>query len=341
MKECLRLYHTSFTQYWRLYWLNQNFDIEIDALFSSYEIVDNIPFVSVADLESKPTKYRILFTLLKAFFTLEKYADRLSIMPKNEELDDVSTLRLAFVAIPYFLGFLLLELPTLDNRSALLSEAKLYLMEFGTRLSNLGSQFMVEIPGNRTDKVALARQDMDTRKKINHLLSLKLNNNTFDPAIDDIISPLFPNYRDEYVIRELTILLLTKFRLESLSHLQSIDRELKILGIKSKQSTEPTSPTYTNAIISNASKIPCMSDLRTRLQRNVFIPGHNMPTITLAECAKIEMDMELNIGKTTNGGRLASNSSDASSNDTNDAREWDNWKDDHPWGSGNKNRNIS
>lgn len=137
MKECLRLYHTSFTQYWRLYWLNQNFDIEIDALFSSYEIVDNIPFVSVADLESKPTKYRILFTLLKAFFTLEKYADRLSIMPKNEELDDVSTLRLAFVAIPYFLGFLLLELPTLDNRSALLSEAKVTTDRFSYTSWNL------------------------------------------------------------------------------------------------------------------------------------------------------------------------------------------------------------
>nr|CEL70516.1 TPA: TAP42 family protein [Neospora caninum Liverpool] len=86
------------------------------------------------------------------------------------------------------------------------------------------------------------------------------------------------------------------------------------------------------------------SDLRRLYREKVFTPGHNLPTMSLAECAAIEMEMEVNqIGAakpkvveqyTTAQARVAREEAKEL-----EERAWDDWKDDNPRGSGNKMTN--
>ncbi|PHJ15538.1 tap42 family protein [Cystoisospora suis] len=86
------------------------------------------------------------------------------------------------------------------------------------------------------------------------------------------------------------------------------------------------------------------SDLRNLYRDKVFTPGHNLPTMSLAECAAIEMEMEVNqIGapKTKVVEEYATAQSRIEREDEKERQEraWDDWKDDNPRGSGNKMRN--
>ncbi|OEH80460.1 immunoglobulin-binding [Cyclospora cayetanensis] len=82
-------------------------------------------------------------------------------------------------------------------------------------------------------------------------------------------------------------------------------------------------------------------DVRNFLRSRAFQPAHNLPTMSLAECADIEMETETKkIGAakpkvvvefpTGEAWQAAKEEKEM------EARKWDDWKDEHPKGSGNK-----
>ncbi|KYK67067.1 TAP42 family protein, partial [Toxoplasma gondii TgCatPRC2] len=86
------------------------------------------------------------------------------------------------------------------------------------------------------------------------------------------------------------------------------------------------------------------TDLRRLYREKVFTPGHNLPSMSLAECAAIEMEMEVNqIGavkpKVVEEYSTAQAQAEREEEKELEERAWDDWKDDNPKGSGNKMRN--
>ncbi|PFH37458.1 TAP42 family protein [Besnoitia besnoiti] len=83
------------------------------------------------------------------------------------------------------------------------------------------------------------------------------------------------------------------------------------------------------------------SDLRRLYREKVFTPGHNLPTMSLAECAAIEMEMEVNqIGATkpkiVEEYTTTQARAEREEKEELEERAWDDWKDENPRGSGNK-----
>lgn len=105
-----------------------------------------------------------------------------------------------------------------------------------------------------------------------------------------------------------------------------------------------------------------ITELRNYYKDLVFKPFHNLPTISLEECAQMEMQYALkgtnnNDINNTQGYGNQNEEKELLRNEKNDDyykedlkkehekdlhdREWDDWKDLHPKGIGNKNKNIS
>ncbi|KYO00547.1 type 2A phosphatase-associated protein 42, putative [Plasmodium reichenowi] len=104
-----------------------------------------------------------------------------------------------------------------------------------------------------------------------------------------------------------------------------------------------------------------ITELRNYYKDLVFKPFHNLPTISLEECAQMEMQYSLkgtndNDINNTQGFGNQNEEKELLRNEKNDDyykedlkkedekdlhdREWDDWKDLHPKGIGNKNKNI-
>eukprot|EP01017_Pseudomicrothorax_dubius_P036332 TRINITY_DN5196_c0_g1_i2.p1 TRINITY_DN5196_c0_g1~~TRINITY_DN5196_c0_g1_i2.p1 ORF type:complete len:155 (-),score=59.63 TRINITY_DN5196_c0_g1_i2:43-447(-) len=87
--------------------------------------------------------------------------------------------------------------------------------------------------------------------------------------------------------------------------------------------------------------------LRIELQKRVFQPGGSLPTMTLEEFAEKEMERMRITEEQTKAAQLRSKEEEEEDSDreeidakrTKKARDWDDWKDDHEKGAGNKLKN--
>merc|ERR1712083_592959 len=103
-------------------------------------------------------------------------------------------------------------------------------------------------------------------------------------------------------------------------------------------------------------RIQDKAELLRLYKEMVFQCPYELPTMTLAECAEIEMEQarertaakaqhDRSVAAEDNdrwfsGDRYGSKEDDEEDKKTYKDRDWDDWKDEHPWGSGNKMRNV-
>ena len=88
-------------------------------------------------------------------------------------------------------------------------------------------------------------------------------------------------------------------------------------------------------------------NLRSQLNKAVFQPDICQPTMTLEEFADREMERAKELQVKTNQANKAAEDEKNEDSDkeeyddkkTKKARDWDNWKDDHEKGAGNKMKN--
>ncbi|CRG94433.1 type 2A phosphatase-associated protein 42, putative [Plasmodium gallinaceum] len=341
-----------------------------NSIFNKKEFLEFLKFYSNVKIKNKEiisNKDEIIDELIYAFKHLGKYINRCDIFSKNEEIDDINTKYLKLLLIPYILGFLSYETININIRYDRLKDSKLYFHEY-INLMNIykiikmddylfDEENSTNLVNRRNIKIKRTKDEKKYQEMFEEIFKNNLkykDGNNIDDTCDD--------YREMYIS-----LIKCKF-IQTLNIIDLIDTELQFLEIRNNEK-EDKKENVKNSDIKDQVRKPWFFSIKKKMQlsdvtqiRNyykdlVFKPFHNLPTISLDECAKIEMEFSL---KGTNDNNQKNNENDDIQdlkNDKNDDyykeyskkerekeifdKEWDDWKDLHQKGIGNKNRNIA
>ncbi|KAI9789723.1 MAG: hypothetical protein M1835_001487 [Candelina submexicana] len=300
-------------------------------------------------------------------------ADQISLFSHNESLDDISSADLRYLLIDYHLAQLILKSIASDRRDVLPRareqfESFLELLDIYGILSKgdrkLHEQYL-DAPSSfstistsnaalrRESKIARFTEEKDLKKKLEHLDQ--------NPAALQ---------NDDALLREIhltNVKLCTHLTFQSL---ESISQEIHILalapptpiartlGPDDRMLNGQTMKPYSNRLDNPLSQLvaggkggPILSkdgkplqpftllDSRQRLQQRVFKSGHNLPTMTIDEY----LEEEKRRGGIIEGGGEQSelrpepdeDNLDKADEETMKARDWDDFTESNPKGSGN------
>ncbi|SBT31415.1 type 2A phosphatase-associated protein 42, putative (TAP42) [Plasmodium ovale wallikeri] len=359
------------------------------SIFHKKEFVEFIKYHSNIKVPPKhviSNKDEIIDELIYAFKNFGKYINGCDMFSNNEEVDDINTKCLKYLLIPYILGVLSYETVNIDLRYDRLKESKLYFNEFlriinTYKITHMDDYLFDEEECNstyamnrRNVKVKRAKDEKKYEEIYHEIVKAnckKCTNHNAD-HLDDVSDE---NNREMY-------LSLIKCKcIQTLNMVDLIDTELRVLEMrnterKREQVLKNDSRNDVNNMNAHAGdkngivrkpwlftikknmQISDISQIRNYYKDLVFKPSHNLPTISLEECAEIEMQFAVK-GNERGSGR--SNGKGGDQFDIQDEgeedyykkhtqeerekemrdREWDDWKDMHQKGIGNKNRNIA
>ncbi|CAD6446323.1 6148325e-b84a-471a-a13c-ac9ddf3c9088 [Sclerotinia trifoliorum] len=314
---------------------------------------------------------------LSAYQECRQLADRLALFSPNETLEDINSSDIQYLAIPYRIADLGQRLSTTDtsDRKVILQEAKKCYEAFLTQLghyemlstaekklyakyqespSTFSTISTTDPTARRNAKIANFKMEKDLKKKLDFLAQ--------NPAYLQ---------NDEDAVRELEIAKLSLCSHNAFQSLESINRELEILAMAPVGPRVPEGQQsdnrerlgglrgpdagYSDRLdmrdITTNNKGPILStggkplrpftllESRQALQKGVFRPGHNLPTMTIDEY----LDEERARGGIIEGGGEASgiipeidpDDFEKMDEETEKARRWDEFTEDNPKGAGN------
>lgn len=324
--------------------------VEDLSLFSSNEKLEEIstsslPFVAIPYYESR--------------LMLELLTDSNGNMFDSNNMLEMKqkSLRIALLKLARFLH----DLETLGNILTKEQVAKFNSFENGFDPSEDEITRILNNPvTRRAEKIANFKIERELRQKLEILDDYYAKSNN-DIGSEDIFMSL-----DEEVVRTIYIDQLKYFALKSFENLELITLELQVLGnrptferqkihrerlLKQDESDElgyttrleidPNKPKKISEILTKQGKILqpfTITNNKQELRKQVFGTGQVLPSMTVEEY----LDYELANGKMLKEESSTKNysSEDEDSEAEIEKREWDDWKDDHPKGSGNIKGNI-
>ncbi|KAF5872731.1 putative type 2a phosphatase-associated protein 42 protein [Botrytis fragariae] len=313
---------------------------------------------------------------LTAYQECRQLADRLALFSPNETLEDINSSDIQYLVIPYRIADLGQRLSTnTSDRKVILQEAKKCYEAFLTQLgyyemlstaekklyaeyqespSTFSTISTTDPTARRNAKIANFKMEKELKKKLDFLAA--------NPACLQ---------NDEDAIRELEIAKLSLCSHNAFQSLESINRELEILAMapvgpqvpQGQQSDDRErigglrgpDAGYSDRLdmrdITTNNKGPILStggkplrpftllESRQALQKGVFRPGHNLPTMTIDEY----LEEERARGGIIEGGGEASgiipeidpDDFEKMDEETEKARRWDEFTEDNPKGAGN------
>jgi len=353
-----------------------------------------------ADLRQDLEDYqKLVASNLRGFMFIQNIVDSLSLFSSNEELKEINTSYLPFIAISFYEscltmklladlsngGFLYEKNDMLQFKAKNLENAKLMLAKFLQDLESFGSilskkQSIIlntfqntadpsveEISGllrnpvsRRAEKIANFKVERELRQRLELLDEYYLKSEE-DVEEEDLFKSL-----DEEVVRTIFVDQLKYFALKAFENLELIALEMQVLdnrplferqklqrdrvpkedesndlGYTTRLETNPNRPKRISDILTKQGKILqpfTITNNKQELRRQVFGTGQVLPSMTVEEY----LDYELSHGKMLKGesSQQVYTSDDDDSDAELEKRNWDDWKDDNPKGSGNIKGNI-
>ncbi|RPB29395.1 TAP42-like protein [Terfezia boudieri ATCC MYA-4762] len=310
---------------------------------------------------------------IKAYEECKKLVADLSLFSPNEILEDISSPEIKYMLIDFYLGELMMKEQGLDRKSVLLRAQTAYksflrLVDSYDLLNKTdrdmfetlaqattaaGLNHLPTDPGERRQaKIARFRQEKELKAKLQALAT--------NPDLNV----------DEDVLRELYTTNIAYSAMQSLQALEGIILELDILKMAPPPTQEPSreqevldnrirgvkADGYSDRldnpnIFTNKSGAPLLSadgkplrpftivSNREEIRKGVFRPGHNLPTMSIDEY----LEEERRRGNIIEGGGEKSglqpepdeDNYEKADAETTKAREWDEFVENNPRGSGN------
>lgn len=299
--------------------------------------------ITNSDEPSNSNKYKAeLKRCQKVFIQCTHMVNQLLLFSPNEIIDEVSTANIKFLLLPAFLGDIYLK-EISDVRKSSLDNALIYFRDYLKRcheymvVPNDLSSYYLKSEESQTQQsrdindVNKARQQKIQRYKENKLIASR---------IDIIESRLKKdeNSVDDETVRSFYLDWLKLWINNAIENIGSMNSELPILEHMSKIKKGEVKPPE------EKKKLEPMKPIlitREMLQKKVFGAGYkSLPTMTENEY----FEKELREGKIIQEYEKEANpneKSDEHSSDEDDeklkkARDWDDWKDTHRRGEGNK-----
>mmetsp|Transcript_5342 Transcript_5342/g.15862 ORF Transcript_5342/g.15862 Transcript_5342/m.15862 type:complete len:377 (-) Transcript_5342:103-1233(-) len=291
---------------------------------------------------------------------------QLRLFSPNEELDDVGTADLKFLLVPSLLGGVLGATCDLAERPRTLRQALVCWRGFAADCQRLGvahrddirsidrnPEDALDAASKRDEKIARYKRSKEVDEKVAHLFAKKR------AVLGDEFHWGHGSGFDEDMERELILALLGRAVAQAAEDIGSAEQELPLLDLMAarggpgKAPKRPPPSTEKPFIVKIQDKAEC-----TRLYKEmVFQCPYQLPTMSLAEAADIEMaemhereqakatrqrdQMYEESDRWLSGDRQGAKEADDEEKKTYKDRDWDDWKDEHPWGSGNKMANVS
>ncbi|XXG98378.1 hypothetical protein Hte_004701 [Hypoxylon texense] len=328
---------------------------------------------------NSPTYREDLAQALELYQECVQIINKISLFSSNEGLEDISTSDLPYLLVNYRIAELLQKISTqspLERKTALKStreayERFLHLLDNYSILSQSDSKLFTEYNDDPAAFSTISTSDPAARR------NAKIANFKTEKELKTKLAYMqtSPRYLedggDEEAVRELYLTNIAFCTHLTFQGLESINREMEILA----QAPIPLMPQATtvqdderrrreahtdgyserldrplNSLLANSSG-PLLSregkplrpftltSNRQELQRGVFRPGHNLPTMSIDEY----LEEERRQGNIIEGGGEASGRQPEPDEDniekadveTMKAREWDEFKEANPRGSGN------
>uniref|UniRef100_A0A8C5L9T7 Immunoglobulin (CD79A) binding protein 1b n=1 Tax=Jaculus jaculus TaxID=51337 RepID=A0A8C5L9T7_JACJA len=294
-----------------------------------------------------PSGSRLIQDMVKqGLKLLERAADMLSqldMFGPNEDLEELASGELRYLLVPAFRGALTLRLANPSKRLEHLRQAREYFEQFLSRChsyrvpppsparngcegttsaSGPGAPGLVAMAVRRQEKIQRCLRRKETEQRLSALRDAVLGG----PA-------------DEERVREFHLLSLRRWVDVSLEELESIDREVRILEQRGCSSSR-ASPSCLPFVL-----------MRDTAQARVFGLGYpSLATMTVHEwseqqrqkCAAAPAQEAPQGPETVEQGQASQPEKEQAREDDDDekilrrAQEWDDWKDTHPRGYGNR-----
>lgn len=287
---------------------------------------------------------------LEMLETISSNLKDLALFSANEELDEVSTIDLKYLLVPVVAGVLTISTQTpIENRLPTLVKAETLLREYlrqcrdygvgplseidhclgrvaGEVSVNGGGRDRVVLNARRDAKIAKYKRNKDLENKLAHLKSV------MDKAGD--IQTI-----DDEVVRKYWISQMEKWVDTAVDNMETIDQEKEILSFRQnmQQNTIPAVPN-----VSQKNTPGTFILTRNKIQAQVFGAGYpSLPTMTVEEYFESAIA----------AGTLPDQASKSAGNSTEDKdslseeqeetelrkqRKFDDWKDTHRRGDGNR-----
>jgi len=248
---------------------------------------------------------------------------------RNEDIEDVSSVGLLFLLIPYAIGDLLYNHTRYDRdgRIPVLKEVKSHLDTFLMNMEQLNISIDLSCLDERTRKIESHRKQNELKEfvsKVHFSLCRR-------PVVLDDIDCL----RDDI------LKMLEYFTLKASNDTRFVNDEIELLRLKPDDARMNV-----QAVPNDGKKLWSMkldrTLIRSMIQKEVFRPDISMPRVSLEEFARMEYQraLERSTGKPS---QHPESDDDAYSRERIEElqeekknRLWDDWKDENPRGSGNK-----
>jgi hypothetical protein len=268
--------------------------------------------------------------------------------------------------VPYKLAMAYQKIMDMNQRAEALKACKALLKSFLRNCTNLGlvseqevdmylREGMPDGDALRNEKLERmkARKELEAKQSAISARRLKSKANLTDKNIGSskALEDEFYDEEDEYE-REFSVILIELAVKSSLDELSMIDREIEILShmaaIKKfgkevvEASLPPPKPGWEGVMTPEGPLKTFVIDKKLQIKKATFKPHWIQPTMSVEEAGEIEAALAMQREKeqaVSKAQQLADKKSE--SDEENDdaalkqAREWDEFKDDHPFGSGN------
>lgn len=284
----------------------------------------------------------------RLFEEATRMVNSLALFSRNEHVDELPTADVKYLLLPAFLGEISLK-RTSEDRAEAVNTAKVYFMDFIDRCKTyeIADKGLV-IPTAVADQTNKQEQKESREKKIERYKEKK--------ALDEKINAMKVRLKDnpdgveESDMRKYYTDWIRVWTNNAVENLQSISSELEILahmrkmkesgGLGTNDESKPPLPPPMKPILIT----------REMMQRGVFGAGYrSLPTMTEDEFfekelreGKIVADFDAANPAGSNGERPPAEESDSADDDDEEKlqkkRDWDEWKDTHRRGDGNKEK---
>ncbi|XP_070818839.1 immunoglobulin-binding protein 1 [Chaetodon trifascialis] len=286
---------------------------------------------------------------------------QLDLFSRNEELEEIATVDLKYLLLPALLGALTMKQTNRDKRLEIVQTARAYFLDFLRRCKEYNiSQFeMPKSTNERKSSDEASENGFSTATSVtcsSDLISMAAQRQAkieryrqkkeLETRLSDVRRAVDSGQTDDEVSRDFYILNLQRWVTLCLEEIESIDQEMEILkkmdGLKqgaAKQPTQPVRPPMKPFILT-----------KDAVQAQVFGAGYpSLPTMTVDDWYEQHrkhgvlpdqgLPRKIAIEKDTDTNEREEEEEKQAENDDESllkARNWDEWKDTHRKGYGNR-----
>ncbi|CAE7022228.1 unnamed protein product [Symbiodinium natans] len=311
-----------------------------------------------------PCEQQELDALTLQLKSIAHHVMQLKLFSPNEELDDISTADLKYMLVPYLLGEVAAATRDMAERGSRLQGALVYWRAFAADCHRLAvghaddHRFLIQDQPSqdasvrRDEKIARHKRCKELDEKVQYMFGKKRE------CFGDEHAWGTNSAFDEDMERDLIIMLLRRAVASVPDSISSAEQELPLLemmvaqGGPGRKTIEPERPVAKPVCV----RIQDKAELQRLYREMVFQCPHPLATMSIEEAADMEIkemreieaararrqveEQASNAERWWDGDRYGAKEEWEEHQKLYKDRDFDEFKDEHPWGSGNKMANV-